>query len=197
MLTWTIFFAILAAGIFAMLIVWFIRSIIRLVENDPEVDVWAADRFDVSAGVCLFIVTVLVGVLIANARSPQKLIIFSSQVQGSDLQLRSQGTVSPPQLLTPQGLPALQSSRAVVARGESFTELQMLVTPKLEAQSPGEPQPSLHKQLLTPQNARTSFDQGGKVAESRIPRVHVGSVLVTESEPRWNPMSPLTPFPDA
>lgn len=76
---WPSMFIVTAVSILCLMLVWFIRSILRYIDNThtPDDEVWGLDWFDVLAGVGLFIFVVVAGVVIA-CRGHQKVILISS-----------------------------------------------------------------------------------------------------------------------
>lgn len=77
--SWPAIFLVTAIASLFMLMVWFIRCLVRLGDSSqsPDEEVWGWDWYDVAAGLSLFILAALVGVLVSCRGHARELLVSS------------------------------------------------------------------------------------------------------------------------
>jgi hypothetical protein len=105
--SWPSIFIVTAVSALCLMLVWFIRSIVRLTDHANTTDdmpVWSIDWYDGLAGIGVFIFVVVVGVMI-SCRGHQNTILVSSDP--IKLSSSHDSHITPVQSYTPPASPVV------------------------------------------------------------------------------------------
>lgn len=69
---------VLSASVFACLLVWIVRCIVRYFEDEDSEDVWSADWLDVTCAIGFFVLIAAIGIVISHIPYPQRTVLIAS-----------------------------------------------------------------------------------------------------------------------
>jgi hypothetical protein len=132
--SWPSYLIVLSLSIFAILMIWLIRCIIRYNDNElpSDEEIWSADMCDVSGGISLFIIVSVVGIVYVCSSSPQHVVLItdSHELLSADLPLHitpvQRWRKKRPQIPLRQEVPVISKIHLQVIAPDVPTDLDLI-----------------------------------------------------------------------